>query len=179
MLEIPRSHFADFADWSRLALMRNRRTMDELGRLQRSAVDPAAIGRMIAVIENELGYPLYDAVGKLKRALSVEETAHFQFSGAGLEIEADVTRSDFESWIADDVARIQATVDRALDTAGLNAEAIDRVFLTGGSSLIPAIRQIFVNRFGDDRIASGGELTSIADGLAMIGREDDISEWAT
>lgn len=178
ILEIPRSYFADFADWSRLALMRNRRTMDELARLQKNAVDPGAIGRMIAVIENELGYPLYEAVGLLKRTLSNEDNAHFHFSGAGLEVEADVTRHDFETWIAQDIASIEATVDKAIANAGSNMDDIDRVFLTGGSSLIPAIRDIFVRRFGKDRIAGGGELTSISDGLARIGQEPNIEEWA-
>ena len=177
ILEIPRAHFADFADWSRLALMRNRRTLAELAQLQKAAVDPEAIGRMIALIENELGYPLYEAVGSLKRALSDSETARFEFSGAGIEIAADVSRADFVSWIADDIARIEATVDLALSRAGIEGQAIDRVFLTGGSSLIPAIRAIFERRFGNERIAGGGELTSIAHGLALIGAEPDISQW--
>jgi hypothetical chaperone protein len=105
---------------------------------------------MIAVIENELGYPLYDAVGRLKRTLSAKTMRHFHFQGAGLEIEADVTRGRFEGWIAEDLARIEATVDRALAKAGTAADGIDRVFLTGGSSLIPAIRAIFVRRFGEE-----------------------------
>jgi hypothetical chaperone protein len=177
-LEIPRSWFADFADWSRLALMRNRRTMEELARLQKTAVEPETIGRMIALIENELGYPLYDAVGALKKALSSREHAAFHFSGAGLTIDAEVTRADFEGWIAEDVARIAATVDRALAAAKVADGEIDRVFLTGGSSLIPAIRRIFLDRFGAQRIASGGELTSIAHGLALVGQEDDIAAWS-
>ncbi len=177
-LEIPRSYFADFADWSRLALMRNRRTMDELARLQKAAADPLAIGRMITVIEKELGYPLYDAVGALKRALSDAETAPFRFEGAGLIIETQVARSDFEQWIAPDIAQIEATVDKALAKAGVQPQEIDRVFLTGGSSLIPAIRRIFDARFGADRIATGGELTSIAHGLALIGEEANLEEWA-
>ncbi|KFL48734.1 hypothetical protein IL54_4465 [Sphingobium sp. ba1] len=177
-LEIPRSHFADFADWSRLALMRNRRTMDELARLKKAATDPAAIGRMITVIEKELGYPLYDAVGSLKRALSDADSATFRFSGGELEIEQQVQRRDFEAWIAPDIARIEATVDAALAKAGVTPDAIDRLFLTGGSSLIPAIRAIFRKRFGEERIASGGELTSIAHGLALIGQEANLAEWA-
>ncbi len=177
-LEIPRSYFADFADWSRLALMRNRRTMDELARLKKAATDPVAIGRMMTVIEKELGYPLYDAVGALKRALSDADSAIFRFSGGGIEIEQAVARADFEGWIAPDIARIEATVDQALVKAGVAPDTIDRVFLTGGSSLIPAIRDIFRRRFGTDRLATGGELTSIAHGLALIGEESNLAEWA-
>lgn len=178
LLEIPAGYFADFGDWSRLAMMRNRRTIEGIRRLQRDAERPDLIGRMVALIEHEQGFPLYDAVGKLKRALSGSDHAEFQFAGGGIEIGADVQRADFEQWIADDLRRIEAAMDQALTRAGTAPEAIDRVFLTGGSSLIPAIRALFDRRFGEERIATGGELTSIAHGLALIGEESDPAEWA-
>jgi hypothetical chaperone protein len=158
--------------------MRNRRTLEELRRLQRNAVDPAAIARLIALIEHEQGYPLYAAVGQLKRALSDAQSAPFRFDGGGLEIAVAVDRSAFEAWIAPDLARIEQALDAALQRAGIAPEEIDRVFLTGGSSLIPAVRRIFDRRFGTERIASGGELTSIAHGLAMIGTLPQPELWA-
>lgn len=178
LLDIPGGYFTDFADWSRLAMMRNRRTLEELRKLQRDASDPAPIGRMIALIEHEQGFPLYDAVGKLKRALSSSEEAEFVFSGGGVDIKAPVRRAEFEQWIADDLRRIETALDAALARAELAPGGIERVFLTGGSSLIPAIRSLFDRRFGAERIATGGELTSIAHGLALIGAEPDPGAWA-
>lgn len=177
VLEIPAGHFTDFGDWSRLALMRNRRTLEGLAKLKRAATDPAAIGRMIAVIEHELGHGLYEAVGQLKRALSTQPHAEFRFESDDLTIAADVTRAQFESWIAPDLARIAETVDGALTSAGLAPDQIDHVFLTGGSSLIPAVRDLFEQRFGTGRIACGDELTSIAHGLALIGQTPDLTDW--
>lgn len=177
LLEIPGGYFNDFADWSRLALMRNRRTLEGLRKLQRDAVDPAAIGRLISLIEHEQGFPLYDAVGRVKRALSIETHAEFRFEGGGVKIAADVRRTDFEGWIAPELVRIEAAMDAALAKAGLGTDAIDRVFLTGGSSLIPAIRALFERRFGDDRIETGNELTSISHGLALIGATPDLAQW--
>ncbi len=179
VLEIPAGHFADFGDWSRLALMRNRRTLEQLARLQRSAVDSEAIGRMIAVVENELGYALYEAVGRLKRSLSQDSHAGFRFESPALTIEAEVSRDEFERWIAPDLRHIAETVDEALANAGLQARQIDHVFLTGGSSLIPAVRRLFETRFGESRIESGDELTSIAHGLALMGESPDLHEWTT
>jgi hypothetical chaperone protein len=178
VLEIPGGYFNDFADWSRLALMRNRRTLAELDKLRRAALDPQPIERMMAVVEQELGYRLYDAVGKVKRDLSSAEAARFSFSGAGLSIEAEVTRTQFEGWIAPEIARIEDTVTTALSRAGVGPQEIDRVFLTGGTSLVPRIRRLFEERFGAERIASGNELTSIAHGLALIGEEEDPAAWA-
>jgi len=55
--------------------------------------------------------------------------------------------------------------------SGLAPGDIDRVFLTGGSSFVPAVRQMFVERFGDERVTGGEELTSVATGLALRARE--------
>jgi len=178
VLDIPDGYYAEFADWSRLALMRNRRTLDELARLQRDALEPEHIGRMIAMIEHEQGFPLYDTVGRLKRELSAAEHAELRFSGDGVEIAAEVRRADFEEWIADDLRRIEATLDAVLARASIAVQDVDRVFLTGGSSLIPAVRAMFERRFDPDRIATGGELTSIAHGLALIGEQANPAEWA-
>lgn len=178
VLDIPNGWFSEFSDWSRLALMRNRRKLEELRQLQRLAVDPLAIGRMIALIKHEQGYPLYAAVGQLKRALSDHESAPFRFEGWGLEIAVEVERSAFKEWIAPDLVRIEQALDATLVQAEMGAGQIDRVFLTGGSSLIPTVRSLFDRRFGMERIASGGELTSIAHGLAMIGSLAEPERWA-
>lgn len=178
VLDIPGGYFSDLADWSRLAFLHTRKTLAELEKLRRAALDPLPILRMIAIVEQELGYRLYEAVARVKRDLSSAQAATFRFSGGGLAIEAHVTREEFESWISPDIDRIEETVELALSSAGLRADEVDCVFLTGGSSMIPRIRQLFDRRFGSTRVASGNELTSIAYGLALLGEEEDLSAWA-
>jgi hypothetical chaperone protein len=60
----------------------------------------------------------------------------------------------------------------------LNEEAIDRVFLTGGTSFVPAVREQFARRFGEAKIETGDQLVSIAYGLALIAGEDDVARWS-
>ena len=83
----------------------------------------------------------------------------------------DVPRADFESWIAEEIAAIAGCVDRMLELAGIPAHEVDCVFMTGGTSLVPAVKALFASRFGAERIHSGGELTSVANGLALRARE--------
>jgi len=54
-----------------------------------------------------------------------------------------------------------------LATTGARTGEIDHVFLTGGSAFVPAVRRLFVDRFGAQKIAGGGEFTSVATGLAL------------
>jgi hypothetical chaperone protein len=53
----------------------------------------------------------------------------------------------------------------------VTTDAIDRVFLTGGTSFVPAVRALFEQRFGVARVSGGGEFVSVAEGLALIGRD--------
>jgi hypothetical chaperone protein len=82
-----------------------------------------------------------------------------------------VTRAEFELWIKDDLQAIETCVDELLKSAGVDARVVDRVFLTGGSSFVPAVRRIFATRFGEGRIRSGNEFTSVASGLALRAAE--------
>ncbi|UCE85445.1 MAG: hypothetical protein JSU66_14050 [Deltaproteobacteria bacterium] len=62
-------------------------------------------------------------------------------------------------------------VGRPVRFVHARADKDDRVFRTGGSSFVPAVRRLFQERFGDDRIRCGEELTSVASGLALRGLE--------
>lgn len=176
-LPIPYKYYAAFARWDQLALLRASRDMREIRALERQAAEPEKIARLIEILDENHGYRLYRAVSRLKETLSAETGAAFRFDAGSIDIARDVARGEFEDWIAPELALIEGAVDAALADAGLAAEGIDRVFLTGGSSLVPAVRAIFGRRFDPARIETGAELESIASGLALMGREDDVSRW--
>jgi hypothetical chaperone protein len=177
-LTIPNGYYANFARWNLLAMMKTNGDLKELIELQRTAVDPEPLERLIDIIENDLGFALYRAVAAAKTALSSAESAEFSFAAGKLAIGEMITRDEFEGWIAEDVARIAETVDQALKAAALGAHEIDKVFLTGGSSFIPAIWRMFGERFGAAKLTTGEQFESIACGLALIGRAEDPEAWA-
>lgn len=176
-LPIPQRYYAAFARWDQLALLRASKDMRDIRALERTALEPEKIAALIEVLDGNHGYALYRSVSALKEALSSQTEATFRFVAGAVEIEKTVARTDFESWIAPELAAIEAAVAQALDRANLTEAGVDRVFLTGGSSFVPAVREIFLRRFGAERIESGGEFESIASGLALIGRESDLDLW--
>lgn len=177
-LPIPNRYYSTFARWDQLALMRAGREMRDIRKLVREAVEPEKIERLVEVLDENYGYMLYRSISKLKEALSSQETAEFRFEAGTISIVRQVARAEFEGWIAPELGLIEKAVDEALTDAGLDAGQIDRVFLTGGSSLVPAVRDIFHRRFDPSKIESGSELESIASGLALMGRERDLTKWA-
>ena len=177
-LELPRSCFASFANWHELSIMRTSRGFKDLKELLRWADEPERLEQFIRLVERDQGYPLYRAVSEAKETLSREEVARLHFSREGVEIDATFTRAQFESWIAAELAAIEAALDAALAKSSIAPTDVDRVFLTGGSSFVPAVRRIFERRFGRDRLEAGDEFVSIANGLATIGLREDAEAWA-
>jgi hypothetical chaperone protein len=177
VLPIPNRYYAAFARWNQLAILKGSREFREIREVARTAEDRDALARFVALIANDEGYALYQAVSAAKEALSSADRATLRFRSEEVEIEAEIARADFEQWIAPELTAIDGAVDCALAQAGLTAGDIDRVFLTGGSSFVPAVRARLTDRFGAPAIETGGEFESIATGLAMIGAEPDPGPW--
>ncbi|MFC3123827.1 Hsp70 family protein [Pseudoroseomonas globiformis] len=169
-LPVPPTFFSNFAHWHRLSMMRGPKTLREIEEVARLSADPSRLRHLITLIEDEAGFSLYRAVSGAKAALSVAETTRLVFEHERFKVDAEVTRGEFEGWIRPELARMGGAIDAALNDAGLSAGQVDRVFLTGGTSLVPAVRGLFEERFGAGKVMGGGEFVSVAEGLALIGR---------
>lgn len=176
-LEMPRSCFAGFASWHELSMMKGSRSFRELKELLPFSDAPELLRRFVRLVETDQGYRLYKAVSDAKEALSHGAETRFVFDHEDFRLEARITRADFEAWIGEELAAIESALDEVLRNASVGEGDVDRVFLTGGSSFVPAVRAIFERRFGAGRIESGDEFTSIASGLATIGQREDIDAW--
>ncbi len=110
-------------------------------------------------------------MGEAKAALSAAETATLSFRHAGFAVEQGIGRAEFNAWIAPELSRMDAAITDAVAASGLADAAVDRVFLTGGTAFVPAVRHLFERRFGAGRVSGGGEFVSVAEGLALIGAD--------
>jgi hypothetical chaperone protein len=134
----------------------------------RGADRPEALAALIHVVDWNQGFHLHKCVEQTKVALSQADVAPFRYQDGPVDIAAEVTRAAFESWITPELMAIGGAVDAVLATAGVAPPAIDRVFLTGGSAFVPAVRAMFAERFGAEKLSGGDELVSIASGLASM-----------
>ncbi len=157
--------------WEDVSLLASPATLEKLRQLRFQAREPSRIDSLIKLVEQDLGCLLYQAVEATKLELTRAEAARFEFRELPRRIVQDVARHDFEGWIAPDLERLGACVDRLLERSGVAPRDVARVFLTGGSSLVPGVRRLFAERFGEDRLGGGEELTTVARGLAAIAAE--------
>jgi hypothetical chaperone protein len=170
LVAVPSWVYRRLEHWHHLSFLRTRAVSEMLRAARVRAFEPEKIAALSELIEADLGYQLHQAVQRTKIALSTHEDAAFRFDQHGIRLQAAVTRAEFESWIAADLVSIEQAVREVMVASGINDSAVHRIFLTGGSSLVPAVRRIFERRFGADRIRTGDEFTSVASGLALRAR---------
>lgn len=167
-LPVPIEWYASLGRWHRLSLMRTPQTLRSIEDVAKTASDPQKLRNLLRLIEDQEGQNLYRAIGQAKTELSRQDSTVLRFAHKDLKIEQTITRADFESWISPDLDKLAAAIDDALERTGLGTAGIDRVFLTGGTSFVPAVRQLFIDRFGAHRVDGGSEFVSVAEGLALI-----------
>jgi hypothetical chaperone protein len=168
---VPNWVYSKLERWHHLSFLRTNAVINMLNSAKVQAFEPEKIEALLHLIREDLGYHLHRSVQKLKCDLSEKATAEFRFSDGYIDLAASVERESFEEWIAEDLDRIADCVEGLITKTGVDAKDVDRVFLTGGSSFVPAVRMIFENRFGASKIRAGNEFTSVARGLALKGLE--------
>jgi len=171
-LEVPVWIYAKLRRWHHLSFLKTKKNMDLIEEIASQADEPGKIEALVHILDYDLGYHLYRAVERAKVALSGAESTHFEFADPPLlHIEADLTRTQFEAWISEETTAMAECVDRLLASTGVAAKDVDQVFMTGGTSFVPAVRRIFDDRFGASKIRAGGEMISVATGLALRSRD--------
>jgi hypothetical chaperone protein len=133
------------------------------------ALEPARFGKLVRVVEDDLGLVLHRAVEGAKVRLSGRADDRIELDE--VELQLPIARAGFDAWIAEDLDAIDRVLEDVLARAGIAVADVDRVFATGGSSLVPAVRARLAARFGEARLVGGEELTSVAWGLAARARQ--------
>ena len=171
LLPMPAWIYLNLERWHYASFLKAPDTMRLLKSLLTQAVAPEKIAALIHLVEEDLGYQLHRAVQATKVALSSQEKARFIFEQSEIRIDQMVSRASFQRWIARHLKAIALTVEELFASCGLKPAEVDRVFLTGGSAFVPAVRNIFAERFGAEKLIGGSEFTSVAKGLALRAAE--------
>lgn len=137
-------------------------------------------GEGMAMVDNILHggqtYNFYKEVEKLKIALSSRDEATLDFHRPGIDISVSVTRRDFEALIDHYLDAAMLQVRKALDVAGVEADQVDIVLRTGGSSSIPSFVSRLEDLFGSGKVAQRPAFSTVATGL---GGYAQMMEWAS
>ena len=167
------------SDW--LEMLTSWQTMSDLSRphnlerirdFQQTSSDPQALKALEALVTRNLGYQLFREIEGAKRRLSEESETELVFEKGPIRIREHITRERFERMIARELAAVDEGLQQVVADAGLQAEDVDVVLRTGGSSAVPAFVDTLARRFGAERLTELEPLVSVVGGMAVIAGAD-------
>jgi hypothetical chaperone protein len=169
VLTVPVSLFANICSWDKMNFFNGLRIKKDLEDYYHYSKKDRKFKNLLTLTDNNLGYSLFQAIEKTKIELSRFESSRFTYANMGIEINETVSIAQYNTIIQKDVNKIAAYLDEFMHKNDIKAEDIDTLFLTGGTSLVGGIQNLFRNRFPHIPVNSGDNFTSVVKGLAYSG----------
>jgi hypothetical chaperone protein len=167
-LPMPNALYHELATWATINFAYTYRNERMLAGLLGDAAEPEKVGRLLKAVRGRLGHRMAFAVEDAKIALSGADQALVSLDFLEHGLAAPTRRADFERAIGAVTDRLGAAARTCIAVAGLDGPAIDTIFLTGGSSRVPAVRSAIAQAAPAARLATGSDFLSVALGLTQI-----------
>ena len=166
-LNAPTSYFHDLATWSNINRLYERGVADDIRHVRKEAKQPELFDRLLRVLEEQRGHTLAMDVERSKIALSDTPRSGFALDWIETGLKVEIARGDLVRHTSELADSIAARIGRCLTQAALSADAIDAVFLTGGSVQLAHVRRAIVACVPDARVVEGDTFGAVGKGLTI------------
>lgn len=164
---LPRWPFVDLATWHRIHAIATPANMISLKQILADCEDPELFGRYIDVITRHRGHLIAAAVEQAKIDLSARADVDIDLRAIVPRLCVHTDAAAFEGAIADELERLAATVLATLKASGRRDTAITTIFLTGGTSAVPAVKRVMTALLPCAKTIEGDLFNSVGFGLAL------------
>ena len=167
MVDLPTSFFQNICSWKEMNFFNGQKVKNSLNQYFIYTKRNPIFKNLITLIDNNLGFSVFKEIEKVKIQLTENESTNFEFSKLDIKIKEAISKEVYAEIIQDDVNSIERYLNKFLKSNAIDSSQIDSLFLTGGTSLVPSVKQIFEQKFPTTPIHSGDNFISVANGLSL------------
>ena len=167
LITIPRHVFVSLSTWQRIHLLYDRAVLREVKEYLRLSERPHLIERLSHVLHERLGHQLALAVESAKIELTEADETNISLEAIEAGLSASIGRAEFNDIISQETRAIQRAMQAAISDAGLGPDDISAIFLTGGTTAIPFVRQALLAAVPGAKVVDGDRFGSVGIGLAL------------
>lgn len=164
-MPIPNHILGKLLSWHEMSFIREKSTQKLIEHMLDASDNVPAIEALFDLVDENLGYRLFRAIEAAKIRLSTEQKTEIVFDEARIHVSEPLTRAELETFSAPLLLVLRECAVGLLARAGVSPVEVTSVFLTGGSSQIPAVRRLFADLFGEAKLRTADAFTSVAEGL--------------
>lgn len=166
-LEMPISLYYDLTSWHLLNNLYTIQNINNIKKLYLASEQKLLIQRAITVLQKHLGHYLLQRAENSKIKLSSSTNDNIDISKVEHNLQVLISRENFENYCQHLIGNLQKTIHTTLTTAGVKANQIDSIFLTGGTTQIPIVNNMIKNIFSNSELVTGDIYGSVGKGLAI------------
>ena len=166
-IDLPLSYFTNICSWEKMNFLDSYKWRNTISKSYFAAGRDYRVKNLLTLIEKNLGYVLFKQIERAKFGLTNQDVSNFAFNEFDIQIDESITIEDFEcAIIHKNLAKIEAYLQAFLQNQNIDPLDIDTVFMTGGTSYVRPLSNIFTRLFGPEKIKSGDNFNSVAKGIA-------------
>lgn len=170
--DVPRALYQDLASWEKIAFLYGPATLREVKKMAKLACEPRPMSRLARVIEEETGHDIAFAVEAAKIAANGGGAASIDLTPVEAGLKPMLTMGDLYETCGASAFRIGQAAGETLAQAGVRPDAVGRVILVGGSSLLVAVDQAVRAAVPGAAVERSDVFTAVTRGLALAGAAD-------
>jgi len=166
-LKLPSAPYFNLATWHLIQHQYDPKNIHQMEQMRIHCEQPQLINRLVQLLKNQDGHRLIGKIEacKIELASELSNTLDLDFIEQGLNLPCH--RSEFDAATTREVAGISQTIHASLQSAQLKPQQISSVFLTGGTTGLPSVRQAVKAIFNDCELVEGDRFGSVGLGLTV------------
>lgn len=171
ILRFPKVLLKKICSPAHITHLRERDTWEFLQQIQKHSIDDEnrkKLDQLFSLVECQLGFSIFHEIEKAKIDIcsNPKQVYPFEYAAVDISIKQRIPPSEYKEKMMIVVDDIFAAMNEALNQAGVTADDIDQVCLTGGTAQFIYIKNQLISLFGEDKIHEQDIFQSVVGGLA-------------
>ena len=164
---VPNHHFVDLASWHRINFQYSAQNIAQAKSLLHNATEPKKLANLVQVLEQQRGHEVASQVEAAKIDLATIGDVAIELPVGTPRQTAITSQKVLNSAIANSVEKLKIAFLETLHQANIKPNQVQTVFLTGGSTLLPIVRNSLTALIPSAKIVDGDKFGSVGIGLAI------------
>ncbi len=170
-MEIGPALYNDFSEWHKFQKMYDPNVIYSIEKFIYMAYDKDEISRLLELIKEGHYFAFSEKIIESKINLSFNDSTQIEMNMFEKPFTQELTQKAFNAVISHHTDKIKSTLAETMAMANIEYKDIDRVFLTGGSTLVPAVSNIYKELFAEEKLVHTDVFSSVGYGLAIYAGE--------
>jgi len=153
--------------WQSIPNLSRPQALKVLNRALRYSPEREKFVALEALVTRNHGFALFEQIEQAKRRLTDVEETMVQMKIEAIDLAALLRRKRFNRAIGDELSDARLGVRTILAEASIEANVVDAVVTTGGSSVIPIFQKMLSDEFPTARLVPLDTFSGVTNGLAI------------